>query len=160
MTAEAKNHDSIGELRVDLVKQDTLLNALADDLRIIATTIKEVAEANHQANQELRTTIEENIKGIRLSMDSRANHEKSRTLSMLAIIVPIIVGIFGVLWLSINYVSTDVRVLYDVRVGDAYKDGIRDGQVGERLKRIERLEREVDDLLHNRDSAQHGPKER
>lgn len=115
------------QLRESSIQQEGAIGALNDELAGLARTVGQLATSFQEQNKETNKTISEAITDMRKMADGRASAEKSRMVSTIAIIVPVVIAGFA-LTLSISSKNSDrIEEITDSRVNQAYKDGLTAG---------------------------------
>lgn len=119
-----------------LIALETIINSLSEDIKSVAEAVKEVADANHAALQDMRA-----------ASAKRESADRSRTLSVVAIIVTVMLPVFGLIGMTLSELNDDVGQIRDFRVEDAYERGRIAGKSEERALRLNRVESQMDSLL-------------
>lgn len=136
------SQEDIARLQAQASRQDALIESLGKDLRDVVLAVKAVAENHERSLADLRATFDSSIASIRESIDRRNNQDRSRTISILAIIIPVVLTLGGVLVKMINDNAGEITVIQTARVSDALARGRVEGRlesIGSRVDRIESL---------------------
>lgn len=142
----AGNND-VNEWSSRLTATETILNSLSEDIKQVAIAVKEVADANLAAIQDLRISTNKSISKLHENAESRANFDRTRVLSVAGITATVMLPIFGIIGLTIAELNDDVGQIRNFRVEDAYDRGVIAGMSQERVRRLDRLERQIDNML-------------
>lgn len=137
------------ELLSRLTATETLIRSLSEDIKQVALAVKDVADSSNAMLQDLRVSTSKSISKVHESAETRANNDRTRILTVSAIILTILLPIFGIIGMAIGELNDDVGQIRNFRVQDAYERGLIAGKSNERVLRLQRLERQMDFLLLN-----------
>lgn len=134
MGEETREHrESIAEIKNNLIRQETLMDAMGEDQKDLAIAVQNVVNHVQETSGKIYKRIEE-----------RDKFDRNRLLNIFAIVVPIVIVVAGALLVYIEQIDSSVQDLYKERINDAYARGISEGRAEGTTRRIGRLERQWD----------------